>query len=386
MTATVCESAMREGDAGRSAAAQVSIVSRERRKVYAGVLAVLACVAVIAVVGTGEGPQGGTELLGVSAAAHSRSVLQQLLADVERVTSDVGGEFSLKAEQPVELEEAKKPCNAACKQRKQEIAARMKALRDQINHDFKAMTSFGHKVGYLPPPQSIKAQVMSGTLLHSAKEPVAPPPFSPTLTVKASKSSDKSSGKAAPAPAAPSPAPSPSVSTGDSSADADAAPPKDPPALPDTSTDSSSTLSASSDDSSDDANDDTSSDDSSSSDDAGASSSGSSNAWAKAFAFIHHTDNPVVGDSKSRSDAARGDVHHGSRARNKEDPLKAAEADKFLAGFEHPDTSDSSHSTKLASHVGSHSTYDPDSPLDKGSDPLKSAETDKFLAGFLGSR
>jgi hypothetical protein len=141
MTATVCESAMREGDAGRSAAAQVSIVSRERRKVYAGVLAVLACVAVIAVVGTGEGAQGGTELLGVSAAAHSRSVLQQLLADVERVTSDVGGEFSLKAEQPVELEEAKKPCNAACKQRKQEIAARMKALRDQINHDFKAMTS-----------------------------------------------------------------------------------------------------------------------------------------------------------------------------------------------------------------------------------------------------
>lgn len=98
---------------------------------------------------------------------------------------------------------------------------------------------------------------------------------------------------------------------------------------------------------------------------------------------MHNTDNPVVGDKASRADT--GSHHHSSG--KKEDPLKEAESDKFLAGFEDPDSSDSSTKTKLSSsHHSSSDSDDPDSPLDKGSDPLKSAETDKFLAGFLGRR
>lgn len=391
MAAAMFEPASREGDSDRMAAAQVPVVSRRHRKVFAVALAALACVAIIAVIGVGDNAQEQSELLGASGhmgAAHTRDVLQQLLADAESAGSDINGAFS--PARPVELEEKKaadptssKPCDASCKQRKKEIADRMKALRDQINHDFKAMTSFGHKAGYLPPPQSIKAQVMAGTLLSTKNEPVAPPPFSPSLTAKSGKSGSSDSSAPAAAPAAAAAKSDASDSSSDSDSSADAAPPKDPPALvaPDSS---SATLSSSdSSDSSDDSSDDSSSDDSSSS----KGSSKGSSTWAKAFAFMHNTDNPVVGDKASRADT--GSSHHHSSGK-KEDPLKEAESDKFLAGFEDPDSSDSDSSTKTKLHsTSSHSSSDsddPDSPLDKGSDPLKSAETDKFLAGFLGGR
>lgn len=279
---------------------------------------------------------------------------------------------------PVELEEKNagkvpqaEPCDASCKQRKKEIASRMKALRDQINRDFKAMTSFGHKAGYLPPPQSIKAQVMAGTLLSASKEPVAPPPFNPLLSAK--------KGGAITASSALSPPPTAVKSDDDASAapdssDAsDAAPAKVALALP-VSDSSTARLSSSS---------DATSDDSLSSDYSSSSSSKSSkgeSTWAKAFAFMHHTDNPVVGDATSRTHES----HHATG--KQEDPLKAAETDKFLAGFEDPDTSSSGSSGRHSKLVSSSSLEDPDSPLDKGSDPLKSAETDKFLAGFLGRR
>ena len=110
-------------------------------------------------------------------------------------------------------------------------------------------------------------------------------------------------------------------------------------------------------------------------------SSGGSSAWAKAFAFIHHTSNPVVGNSADRSSSTE---RHVSAAHQGSDPLKAAETDKFLAGFEDPDAS--SKKTKLHLVTSHSTTYNPDSPLNKGSDPLKSAENDKFLAGFLGGR
>ena len=150
---------------------------------------------------------------------------------------------------------------------------------------------------------------------------------------------------------------------------------------------SSATLSSSS--SSDDSSDDSSND---SSDDSSSSSKGSSqgaSTWAKAFAFMHNTDNPVVGNKASRADTG-SHHHHPSSSRKKEDPLKeAAQGDKFLAGFEDPDSSDSTKtklSTTRSHHKSSADVDNPDSPLDKGSDPLKSAETDKFLAGFLGRR
>jgi hypothetical protein len=143
------EPAGREGDAERGAAAQApAALSRHQRKVLAVALAALACAAVVAVAGVGD-DRAARELLAASVgdagaqAAHSRGVLQQLLAEVERANSDISG-----IARPVELEQKaangglpKKPCDAACKQRKKEIADRMKALRDQINHDFKAMTS-----------------------------------------------------------------------------------------------------------------------------------------------------------------------------------------------------------------------------------------------------
>ena len=46
------------------------------------------------------------------------------------------------------------------------------------------MTHFGDKAGYVPPPRSIKAQVMDGSLLSSDDGPAAPPPFSPNLAAK----------------------------------------------------------------------------------------------------------------------------------------------------------------------------------------------------------
>jgi hypothetical protein len=50
---------------------------------------------------------------------------------------------------------------------RQSIEKQMKALRESIEKDFKANTEMGKEAGYLPPVQSIKAQVMNGTLLAS---------------------------------------------------------------------------------------------------------------------------------------------------------------------------------------------------------------------------
>lgn len=143
------EPASREGDLERMTSAQVPVVSRRHRKFLAVALAALACVAIIAVIGVGDNAQEESELLRVSGsmgAAHARDVLQQLLAEVESAGSDMNGAFS--PARPVELEDKAtagptdtKPCDASCQTRKKEIAERMKALRDQINHDFKAMTS-----------------------------------------------------------------------------------------------------------------------------------------------------------------------------------------------------------------------------------------------------
>jgi hypothetical protein len=132
-----------------------------------------------------------------------------------------------------------------CLFKRKEIATRMKALRDQINDDFSSMISessathsyvlyakiiptccilvetcmpkkvllkscahasthirtyqvlnagvnamadFGHKAGFLAPPQSIRAQVMAGTLLGghdgTGADAKAPPDFDPTKILK----------------------------------------------------------------------------------------------------------------------------------------------------------------------------------------------------------
>ena len=71
----------------------------------------------------------------------------------------------------------------------------MIALRKEISQDYKRMTHFGDEAGYVPPPRSIKSQVMDGSLLSSDDGPAAPPPFSPNLSSALGKSTH-SRGKA----------------------------------------------------------------------------------------------------------------------------------------------------------------------------------------------
>lgn len=182
------EPARREGDAERTAVAQVPTVSRQHRKIFAMALAALACVAIIAVAGMGDSAQAERELLGVKGGAasafHSRDVLQQLLADVERASSNMNGAFSPAAQRPIELEEKKtglpsKPCNAACVQRKKEIAQRMKALKDQINHDFQSMTSVFPTSSLVPCSHlsSLPGQAVASRLALSIHYNHHPAPF-----------------------------------------------------------------------------------------------------------------------------------------------------------------------------------------------------------------
>ena len=85
-------------------------------------------------------------------------------------------------------------CDADCQQKADMVKEQMQSLRKEINGDYHSMTHFGDKAGYVPPPRSIRAQVMDGTLLNSDDGPAAPPPFSPNLSARASKG--KAFGKA----------------------------------------------------------------------------------------------------------------------------------------------------------------------------------------------
>lgn len=147
------EPAARAGGSERAAAAPEVAVSRQHRKLFAMTLAGLASVAIVAV-GVGGAREAGELLEGSGGASvravRHRDLLQKLLGKVERGGSSLDGSAG-----PVELEEKNaakavpaKPCDASCQQRKKEIASRMKALRDQINRDFKAMTS----INALPSP------------------------------------------------------------------------------------------------------------------------------------------------------------------------------------------------------------------------------------------
>jgi len=85
-------------------------------------------------------------------------------------------------------------CDADCQQKAALVKAQMVALRKEINSDYHSMTHFGDKAGYVPPPRSIKAQVMDGSLLSSDDGPAAPPPFSPNLSVRATAKKGKAFG------------------------------------------------------------------------------------------------------------------------------------------------------------------------------------------------
>ncbi|KAJ1493333.1 hypothetical protein T484DRAFT_1768801 [Baffinella frigidus] len=79
-------------------------------------------------------------------------------------------------------------CDADCQQKAEMVQEQMKALRAQITGDYKSMVTFGTKVGYVPPPQSIRKEVMDGTLLGTGKGPAEPGDFDPTATVSPSAS------------------------------------------------------------------------------------------------------------------------------------------------------------------------------------------------------
>ena len=75
----------------------------------------------------------------------------------------------------------KDKCDADCQQKAEMVQEQMKALRAQITGDYKSMVTFGTKVGYVPPPQSIRKEVMDGTLL-GGKGPAEPGDFDPTTS------------------------------------------------------------------------------------------------------------------------------------------------------------------------------------------------------------
>eukprot|EP00286_Rhodomonas_abbreviata_P019893 CAMPEP_0181315654 /NCGR_PEP_ID=MMETSP1101-20121128/15490_1 /TAXON_ID=46948 /ORGANISM="Rhodomonas abbreviata, Strain Caron Lab Isolate" /LENGTH=320 /DNA_ID=CAMNT_0023422875 /DNA_START=45 /DNA_END=1007 /DNA_ORIENTATION=- len=80
--------------------------------------------------------------------------------------------------------EQEKHCGSSCKAQKALVAKQMKALRAQIQGDYTSMVTFGDKAGYVPPPRSIKSQVMDGTLLgggDSDDGPKPPPAFKPVI-------------------------------------------------------------------------------------------------------------------------------------------------------------------------------------------------------------
>jgi len=79
-----------------------------------------------------------------------------------------------------------KKCGASCVAKKAMVAQQMKELRDQIQHDYHSMVTFGDKAGYVPPPRSIKAQVMDGSLLGGGSSGPAPPPAFKPVVGKAS--------------------------------------------------------------------------------------------------------------------------------------------------------------------------------------------------------
>ena len=66
---------------------------------------------------------------------------------------------------------AHKPCDAECEHMKRVGRERMKALRAQIDADFKGMVSFGADAAYVPPVESIEEQVKDGSLYNNGKVP-----------------------------------------------------------------------------------------------------------------------------------------------------------------------------------------------------------------------
>lgn len=372
-------------------------------------MAIAGCAAVLAVASSDEenrtmrnrgdallSTSSGTSQVDVTSVIKSagmQSVMQELLAVVEGKNHGDGQTISWnEGGQPVELEQAAAastaPCDASCKQKKVMIAQKMKSLRDQINRDFSSMINFGHKAGYLPPPQSIRQEVMDGTLLGGGSKTganaVPPPPFSEKVSPKLLKAASLSSAPppaataSAPAAAASPAAPAPAAAATSAPAAVPAAVPAPVPAAA-AAVPPPPQVAASL-------------DTSDSADAAPAAGGGgkTSSAWAKAFSFMKSTNNPVDGNSQSHADVQE---HHSTD--KKGDPLKSAEKDKFLRDFEDPvslstkkkadASTDSDDDDEGSSADSSGSGKDsPTSFLKKGSDPLKSAETDKFLAGFLG--
>ena len=66
---------------------------------------------------------------------------------------------------------ADKPCDAECEHMKKVGRERMKALRAQIDADFKGMVNFGADAAYVPPVESIEEQVKDGSLYNNGKIP-----------------------------------------------------------------------------------------------------------------------------------------------------------------------------------------------------------------------
>lgn len=133
------------------------------------------------------------QLRGRAMSAMATLTLAAAVAVVVMSVGDVGSPVSrgervllLQKAATEKLEEDDK-CDEACKEKASMVKEQMQSLRKEIDSDYHSMTHFGDKAGYVPPPRSIRAQVMDGTLLKGNDGPAAPPPFSPNLSERASK-------------------------------------------------------------------------------------------------------------------------------------------------------------------------------------------------------
>ncbi|KAJ1495160.1 hypothetical protein T484DRAFT_1876524 [Baffinella frigidus] len=68
------------------------------------------------------------------------------------------------------------PCNAGCEAAKEKGRANMKSLEDMIDKDFQSTVNYGNDQAYVPPVESVEAQIKDGSMWNKMAAPHKPPP------------------------------------------------------------------------------------------------------------------------------------------------------------------------------------------------------------------
>ncbi|KAJ1489886.1 hypothetical protein T484DRAFT_1885084 [Baffinella frigidus] len=331
-----------------------------RRRTGVAALAVVCCGAVLVVVGLGDsmgrargevgrssleqllqGPSSARGALGLRLAARLGTAPreQELLGGSSK--KNAFSQLKEAMDGAAKATVAQPKCQTPeCVARRKAIQTRMDALKNQINHDFDSMINFGHKAGFLPPPQSIRKEVMDGTLLgkkgdDTGSNAEAPPPFAQATHVSAQQAAAVAAARgppaaaaaassapaaAAPAAAASAVAPAP-VSVAALTAQAGgvaAAAPAPAPAPAPSSSGSSGGGGASK----------------------AASSASGSSAWAKAFSFMKDTSNPVDGGKKNQLAVSSSTTTLKSTAKKKTSKSRAGQGRRAREELQPPQVRD----------------------------------------------